>query len=61
MTVKELIEELQKLNPELTVIYSTMEDNYEPGPSINKYDFNTSYYTGKEFITIPKNTEFVSL
>lgn len=61
MTVKELIEQLQQFNPDLTVIYQTTEDNYEPTPHLRKFNFRTSYYTGNEFITIEKNQEYVML
>lgn len=61
MTVKELIDELSKLDPNMIVVYNTSEDTYEPGPSVVKYEFNHTYYTGREFKSIPKNTEFVQL
>lgn len=61
MTVRELIIKLQKFDLNLIVTYSTQEDTYEPSPSLQKYDFSTNYYTGSEFITIPKNQEFVTL
>lgn len=61
MTVKKLIDELSKLDPNLIVIYQGEYDSYEPCPMIMKYDFRTNYYTGKSFETIEKHQEFVAL
>ena len=61
MIIKELIEQLKKFDENLTVIYTTTEDSYAPSPSEQEYDFNTTYYTGREFVTIPKNTKFVQI
>ncbi len=62
MTVRELIDILNELDPKLVVVYSTQEDTYEPSPVIKKYEFNTTYYTtDKGFITLPKNVEFLEL
>ena len=51
----------KEFDENLIVVYATQEDNIEPGPSEQCYDFNTTYYTGREFITVPKNTKFIQL
>ena len=61
MTVKELIQELEQLDGSLQVVYSTNEDLNEPSPDIIKHPFTTNYWTGKDFISLPKNTPFVML
>lgn len=61
MTVKKLIEELKRFDENLTVVCAGGEDNLEPGTEEKLYNFDTDYYTGKEFILIPKNTKFISL
>ena len=61
MTVKELIKQLQRFDGDMTVIYADQEDSYEPSPHSRKLDFDTSYYTGTEFMTIPRNVEHVVL
>ena len=61
MTVKELIEELQHFNQNLTVTIFTQEEIYEPSPWVERYTFDTSYYTGNGFVTLPKDVDFVRL
>lgn len=61
MTVKELIEELKKFPEDLVVVYSTQEDTYGPSPMIERFSFDSSYYTGIEFVKLPANVPFVVL
>ncbi len=61
MTVKELIEKLQKFDGEMIVIFPGQDDDYEPAPKEEKFEFDHSYYDGDNFHSIPMNTPFVSL
>lgn len=61
MTVKELIEELKQFDENLIVVYTTTEYILEPAPSEQSFYQDSDYFTGKEFIIIPKNTKFISL
>lgn len=61
MTIKELIEILSNFDEEL-VIVTTGEEYNEPYPYVERYSFDCSYYSNQyEFITIPKNKEFMIL
>ena len=61
MTVSELIEELEKFPKNMTVVCHTTEEHREPSIMIARYNFNSSYWDGREFITLPKDTEFLEL
>jgi hypothetical protein len=61
MTVKELIEELKKLDENLVVVCENPEDTDEPSPHIRIFEFDSNYYTGTAFITLPKNVPYVVL
>ena len=61
MTIAELIKELSSFDENLIVVYDTQEDTYEPAPRLETYDFNTNYYNGRDFVTLPRNTPFVKL
>ena len=61
MTVRELIEELKKFPEEMTVVTNTTEEHQEPALVTVKFNFNSSYWDGREFITLPKDKEFLEL
>ena len=61
MTVKELIEQLQRFDGDMAVIYADLGPAYEPHPHSRKLEFDTDYYTGTKYVRIPKNTEYVML
>lgn len=61
MTVGELIKALKKFNPDLIVVYQTIEDVYEPIPFPRTFTFDTNYWSGSELKIIPKNQEHIIL
>jgi len=61
MTVKELIEWLKKFPEDMTVVCNTTEEHREPYVMPTKFNFDSSYWDGREFITLPKDIEFLEL
>ena len=61
MTVKELIGWLKKFPEDMIVVTQTTEEHREPSVMPIKFDFDSSYWDGREFITLPKDTEFLEL
>lgn len=62
MTIKQLIEELQKYDPNMIVITESQDDSYSPAPSTRKFAFKYNYWDEKHQIqSVPENQEFVTL
>lgn len=61
MTVKELIEELQRYDSDLIVLTQSSEDSYAPCPALTKHDFDYSYWEGVQLKFVPKGQSFLTI